>query len=126
MALVLLLGSCSIAWAASVTLNLKDADIRALIGTVSEVTGKNFIIDPRVKGKVTVISSRPMDEEAVYQAFLSVLQVHGFSAVPSGRVIKIIPDVSARQTGVPVEGDDALGEGDELVTRIYPVVAIPR
>ncbi len=107
--------------AATVTLNLKDADIRALIGTVSEVTGKNFIIDPRVKGKVTVISSKPMDEQALYQAFLSVLQVHGFSAVPSGRVIKIIPDVSARQTGVPVEGDGDSGGGDELITRIIQV-----
>lgn len=107
--------------AASVTLNLKDADIRALISTVSEVTGKNFIIDPRVKGKVTVISSKPMDEEALYQAFLSVLQVHGFSAVPSGRVIKIIPDVSARQTGVPVEGDRITSAGDELITRIIQV-----
>lgn len=120
------LAACMLWWplgmAATVTLNLKDADIRSLIGTVSEVTGKNFIIDPRVKGKVTVVSSKPMDEEALYQAFLSVLQVHGFSAVPSGRVIKIIPDVSARQTGVPVDGDaDASGKGDELITRILQV-----
>lgn len=117
----MLLAMASFVQAATVTLNLKDADIRALIGTVSEVTGKNFIIDPRVKGKVTVISSKPMDAEAVYQAFLSVLQVHGFSAVPSGRVIKIVPDVSARQTGVPVQGTGVAAEGDELVTRIIQV-----
>ncbi|GAB4350003.1 MAG: GspD family T2SS secretin variant XcpQ [Gammaproteobacteria bacterium] len=119
--LLLLWFSSTGSLAASVTLNLKDADIRALIGTVSEVTGKNFIIDPRVKGRVTVISSKPMDEEAVYQAFLSVLQVHGYSAVPSGRVIKIVPDVSARQTGVPVQDNGVSAAGDELVTRIVQV-----
>ena len=56
------------AWAAT-TLNLKDADINTLIATVSEVTGKNFIVDERVKGKVTVISSKPMSSEAVYEPF---------------------------------------------------------
>jgi len=57
------------AWATSVTLNLKDADIGALIGTVAEVTGTNFIVDPRVKGKVTVVSSKPMESDEVYQVF---------------------------------------------------------
>ena len=71
------------AHAVTVTLNLKDADIGALISTVAEVTDRNFIVDPRVKGKVTVISSRPMDSEEVYQVFLSILKVHGFS--PSQR-----------------------------------------
>ena len=61
--------------AQTVTLNLKDADINALIGTVAEVTGKNFIVDPRVKGKVTVISSRAMNADEVYQVFLSILKV---------------------------------------------------
>ena len=71
-------------FAQTITLNLKDADINALIGTVAEVSGKNFIVDPRVKGKVTVISSRPMDAGEVYEVFLSILKVHGFAAVPSG------------------------------------------
>ena len=83
--------------AETVTLNLKDADISALISTVAEVTDRNFIIDPRVKGKVTVVSTRPMDSDEVYQVFLSILKVHGFAAVPSGEVIKIVPDVNAKQ-----------------------------
>jgi len=62
-----LLGLAAPAWAAT-TLNLKDADINTLITTVSEVTGKNFIVDERVKGKVTVISSRPMSSEAVFRS----------------------------------------------------------
>ena len=62
---------------ANVTLNLKEADISTLIATVSEVTGRNFIVDPRVRGKVTVISSQPMTEEGVYETFLATLQVQG-------------------------------------------------
>src|SRR5882757_8141165 len=73
---------------AQVTLNLKEADIATLIATVSEVTGKNFVIDPRVKGKVTVVSSSPMDAAAVYATFLSVLAVNGYSAVPAGAAVK--------------------------------------
>lgn len=118
--------ACLLAWslplaAQTVTLNLKDADINALIGTVAEVTGRNFIVDPRVKGKVTVISSRPMDGEEVYQVFESILRVHGFAAVPSGEVIKIVPDVNAKQDSIPNVSDRAPGQGDEMVTRVVSV-----
>lgn len=109
------------AWATSVTLNLKDADISALIGTVAEVTGTNFIVDPRVKGKVTVVSSKPMESDEVYQVFLSILKVHGFAAVPSGSVVKIVPDVNAKAEGVPTVTDKAPGRGDEVVTRVIEV-----
>jgi general secretion pathway protein D len=108
-------------FAQTITLNLKDADINALIGTVAEVTGKNFIVDPRVKGKVTVVSSRPMDAEEVYQVFLSILTVHGFAAVPSGSVVKIVPDVSAKQGGIPNASSKEPGVGDEMVTRVIQV-----
>ncbi|MCG7960226.1 MAG: type II secretion system protein GspD, partial [Candidatus Thiodiazotropha taylori] len=74
--------------AEQITLNLNNADIEALIKTVSEHTGKNFVIDPRVKGKVTVISAHPMDRNEFYEVFLSILEVHGFSTIPSGDVIK--------------------------------------
>lgn len=109
------------AWSASVTLNLKDADISALIGTVAEVTGTNFIVDPRVKGKVTVVSSKPMESDEVYQVFLSILKVHGFAAVPSGSVVKIVPDVNAKAEGVPTATDKVPGRGDEVVTRVIEV-----
>jgi general secretion pathway protein D len=109
------------AHAETVTLNLKDADIGALISTVAEVTDRNFIVDPRVKGKVTVISSRPMDSDEVYQVFLSILKVHGFAAVPSGEVIKIVPDVNAKQDGIPTANDRDPGRGDEMVTRVVQV-----
>jgi len=107
--------------AETVTLNLKDADIGALISTVAEVANKNFIVDPRVKGKVTVISSRPMNSDEVYQVFLSILKVHGFAAVPAGEVIKIIPDVNAKQDSIPTTTDQNPGVGDEMVTRVIQV-----
>ncbi len=108
-------------FAQTITLNLKDADINALIGTVAEVTGKNFIVDPRVKGKVTVISSRPMNSDEVYQVFLSILKVHGFAVVPSGSVEKIVPDVSAKQDSIPNASSQEPGIGDEMVTRVVQV-----
>ena len=108
-------------YAEQITLNLNNADIEALIKTVSEHTGKNFVIDPRVKGKVTVISAHPMDRDEFYEVFLSILEVHGFSTIPSGDVIKIVPDVKAKQGGIPTI--NALGAlpGDQIVTRIIQV-----
>lgn len=115
----------ALAWAAAgaaraepVTLNLKDADISAVIDTVSEVTGKNFIVDPRVKGKITIISSRPMDKDEMYEVFQSILEVHGFSAVTSGSVVKIVPDANAKQLALPVADHEQPGSGDEVVTRV--------
>lgn len=125
-ALCLLLAVSAASYAeATATLNLKDADIRTLIKTVSEYTGRNFVIDPRVKAKVTVISSKPMEKEELYQVFLSILQVHGFAAVPTGNVIKIVPDVAAKQGPVPTATYAVPGEGDELVTRVVTVKHVP-
>ena len=108
-----------------VTLNLKDADIRSFIETVAEATERNFVVDPRVKAKVTVISARPMNREEVYQVFLSVLQVHGYAAVQVGEIIKILPDVNAKQGPVVTGGDSIQSKGDELVTRVVPIKNVP-
>ena len=103
------------------TLNFKGADINAVISAVAEVTGKNFIIDPRVKGKVTLISNRPMDEKEIYQVFLSILEVHGYSAIPSGEAIKIVPDADAKHSGMPTASKRRPGKGDESVTRVVQI-----
>lgn len=110
--------------AEQITLNLKEADIRALISTVSRFTGKNFIVDPRVKAKVTVVSSKTMSEKEVYEVFLSVLQVHGYAAVPVGNVIKIVPEVNAKQGPLPLVRND-LSAGDELITRVITLDYVP-
>ena len=102
------------------TLNLKDADIQALIATVSEITGRNFIVAPNVQGKVTVVSGRPMKPDEIYDVFLSVLRVHGYAAVPSGSMIKIVPEAQAQQDGS--SGIGAAGRSsDEVITQIVPV-----
>ncbi len=111
------------ALADEITLNLKNADIRALISTVSKFTGKNFIIDPRVKAKVTVISSETMSPDQVYEVFLSILQVHGYAAVPTGNVIKIVPQVNAKQGPLPVNSRTI--QGDELITKIISLDHVP-
>lgn len=108
-----------------ITLNLKDADIRALISTVSKFTGKNFIIDPRVKAKITVISSETLTPEEVYEVFLSILQVHGYAAVPTGSVIKIVPEVNAKQGPLPMTTTPAGEGGDELITKVIGLDHVP-
>ena len=125
--LPVLLSVCIVspAIADEITLNLKDADIRALISTVSKFTGKNFIIDPRVKAKVTVVSANTLTPEAVYEVFLSVLQVHGYAAVPTGSVIKIVPEVNAKQGPLPLSGSKDTFADDELITKIIRLDHVP-
>jgi len=103
------------------TLNLKDADIQALIATVSEITGKNFILGPGVQGKVTVVSAKPMKPEEIYDVFLSVLRVHGFAAVAAGSMIKIVPETMAQQDGSAGLNGQHPHPPDELITQIVPV-----
>jgi general secretion pathway protein D len=106
---------------ATITPNYKDADIRQVIEAVGAVTGKNFVLDPRVKAQVTMLSSAPMTPDAFYEAFLSILSVYGFIAVPSGNLVKILPDANARQ--VP-GAETAPGGGrlaDDLITRVIAV-----
>lgn len=105
----------------NIILNFADADIATIIEAVSKYTGQNFIIDPRVKGKVTIISQRPMNADQVYQVFLSVLKVHGFAAIPGPDVVKIVPDVNAKQDAIDTMGATTGNEGDELVTQIIEV-----
>ena len=106
---------------AMITPNYKDADIRQVIEAVGEITGKNFVLDPRVKAQVTMLSSSPMSPDAFYEAFLSILQVYGFVAVPSGNLIKILPDANARQLpGAESVAAGALA-GDDIVTRVISI-----
>lgn len=104
-----------------ITLSFIDADIQTVIDAVSKYTGQNFIIDPRVKGKVTVISQRPMDADQVYQVFLSILKVHGFAAIPGPEAIKIVPDVNAKQDAIDTVTGLPSTSSDELVTHVIEV-----
>jgi general secretion pathway protein D len=104
-----------------ITPNFKDADITQIAEAVSAATGKNFILDPRVRAQVTMLSSTPMSPDAFYQAFLSILQVHGFVALPAGKVIKIVPDANARQYPSNDLPDKVSSSSDEIVTQVISV-----
>jgi len=106
----------------TITPAFRDADLTQIIEAVSQITGKTFIVDPRVRAQVTILSSTPMSPDAFYETFLSILQVHGFVAVPAGNSIKIIPDANARQ----LPGQEDLpnrvnGNSDEFITQVIAV-----
>ena len=105
------------------TLNFADADIRTVIEAVATRTGRNFIIDPRVKGKVTVISQKAMDANALYEVFLSVLKVHGFAAIPGRYATKLVPEVNAKQDAIEtITGKSHYTDGsDAFVTQVVEV-----
>jgi general secretion pathway protein D len=104
-----------------ITPNFKDADITQVAEAVSAATGKTFIIDPRVRAQVTMLSSTPMSPAAFYEAFLSILQVYGFIAVPAGDVIKILPDANARQIPSIDLPDHVSATSDAIVTQVVDV-----
>ena len=100
------------------TVNLKDTDIQEFIKFVADVTGTTMVVDPNVKGKVRVISSKPVSQAELYDLFLSILDVQGYTAVRSGQVIRIVPSKDARSSPVPImEGQAAIGN-DEYVTQV--------
>lgn len=101
--------------------NLKNADIRAVIQTISVLTGKNFIVDPRVHGTITLVSQNPMTPDELYQVFLSMLQLLQFAAIPSGNIIKIVPSMDANALSRQISTANNPGVGDEVVVRVVPV-----
>lgn len=117
LALGLLFGSGSLV-AQDYTINLKDTDIRELIQFVSDATGTTIVVDPAVKGKVRVISSKPVSANELYELFLSVLEVHGYTAVRSGDIVRVIPAKDARSAPLEVSDDRASTVSDEYMTQV--------
>ncbi|HLT68046.1 MAG TPA: secretin N-terminal domain-containing protein [Microbacterium sp.] len=99
------------------TLNFRDTDLRQVIETVGELTGRNFLPDPRVRGTVTLISNTPMSLDAVYEAFLTMLSINGFVTVDDGEFTRIVADQTARQLPSPAEAT----EREALVTQVVRV-----
>lgn len=121
--MVVVLAACSwqvLAEEQTWKVNLKDADIRAFVSQVADITGYSFVIDPRVKGKVTVVSNASMDKAAVYEMFLSVLGVHGFAALPGAGVIKIVQQNNAKQIAQDEKMLTKL-PSEQIVTRVIQV-----
>ncbi len=100
-----------------VSLNFVNADIEEVVKAISHITGRNFLIDPRVKGTINIISSSPVAAPLAYDILLSALRMQGFAAVESGGVTKIMPEADAKlHIGA---SSDQRGAGDKLVTRVY-------
>lgn len=105
------------AFAQTWKINLRDADLTAFINEVADITGRNFAVDPRVRGNVTVISNKPLNKNEVYDLFLGVLNVNGVVAVPSGNTVKLVPDSNVKNSGVPYDARNN-ARGDQVVTRV--------
>ena len=105
-----------------VTIDFNDVDINLFIKYISELTGKNFVVDRSVKGKVTIISPTRISEDDAYRVFESVLEVHGYTTVPSGSIVKIVPAVQARSKSIATirQGESVMAE-DKVVTQIIPL-----
>lgn len=88
---------------------------------VSEQTGRNFVVDPRVRGEITIISHHPLSQEQLYQVFLSALQIHGFAAIPAEGATRIIPKNIAKRDQTPVSDDTTPGQGYEFITRVIDI-----
>ena len=118
-ALTVLLAMPGAALAQDFTLNLKDTDIQELIRFVAEATETTIVVDPNVKGKVKVVSSKPVNASELYDLFLAILDVHGYTAVRSGGVLRVIRNQDARSSSVPVADPAARsGVNDEYVTQV--------
>ena len=104
-----------------VTLNFVNADIEGVVKAVSEITGKNFVLDPRVKGTVNIVSARPMSRALVYEVFLSALRLQGFAAIDDRGMVKILPEGEAKLQSSATLGpqDRRLARGDRIQTQVF-------
>ena len=102
----------------TVTLNFVNADIDAVVRAVSEITGRNFVVDPRVKGTINIVSARPVPRSLVYPTLLSALRMQGFTAVETDGMVKIVPEADAKQQGGPVSQAAVGASGDRLITQV--------
>ncbi|HEX8873999.1 MAG TPA: type II secretion system secretin GspD [Nitrosospira sp.] len=105
----------------AVTLNFINADIEGVVKAISEITRKNFMLDPRVKGVINIVSAKPISKSMVYDVFLSALRLHGYAAIEDHGIIKIVPESDAKLYQSPTVGpkDQRHAAGDQIQTRIF-------
>lgn len=105
----------------TVTLNLVNADIEGVVKVVSQITGKNFVLDPRVKGTINIVSAKPMPRALVYDVFVSALRLQGFAVIEDRGIVKIVAEADAKMNPGPTFGpaEQGRGAGDRIQTRIY-------
>ena len=102
-----------------VSLNFVNAEIGAVIQAISKISGRNFIIDPRVKGTLNIVTARPVARHLTYSILLSALRLQGYAAVEGNGVTKIVPEADAKLHAVPVGKGKGAGGGDRLTTQVF-------
>ena len=113
----------------NITLNFVNADIQSVVKTVGMITGKNFILDPRVTGSFNIVSVNPISRDLVYPILLSALRLHGYAAVEEKGFVKIVPEADAKLNFSTTEtvgekgaaGQAARVSGDKIITQVYPL-----
>ncbi len=108
----------------NILLNFKDVDLRQIIDLMSDLTNQNFLVDEKVRGKVTIISPRPVSSSEAYNIFLSILEVQGFTVVPQGPIHKIIPSREVKESPLPTSVDGAGRSSsvrDSFITQLIPL-----
>ena len=108
----------------NILLNFKDVDLRQIIDLMSDLTQQNFLIDEKVRGKVTIISPRPVSRAEAYNIFLSILEVQGFTVVPQGPIHKIVPSREVKERPLPTAVDGVTrpsSNRDAFVTQLIPL-----
>jgi general secretion pathway protein D len=120
-----LLVAPNLAFAKGVVLNFTDVDIATMVKFISDLTGKNFIMDDRVKGKISVFSPAKLSNDEAYNVFTSVLELKGFTVVPAGKVLKIVPTGAAKQLGMRVfSGGEKGVVNDTYQARVIPLLHV--
>ena len=104
-----------------VMLNFSNADIESTIRAVGLIANKNFVIDPRVKGTINIVSSKPVSKADVYPILLASLRLQGFTVVESLGITKVVPEAEAKLHGAPISSKKVSGGGDQIVTQVYPL-----
>lgn len=119
---MLISSSASYAEGPQVTMDFPDVEIKDMVKSISEITGKNFVIESSVSGKVSIMSPTPVTVDEAYAAFESALSMKGYAVCQEGKVNKIMKKSAAkRECGIPVEEEYSVANGDEMITRIIPI-----
>ena len=102
-----------------VSLNFVNADIGAVIQAISKISGRNFVVDPRVKGTLNIVTARPVARNLTYPILLSALRLQGYAAIEGQGITKIVPEADAKLHAVPVGKGNGAGGGDRLTTQVF-------
>lgn len=121
LALTLMIPS-GFAQSAMVSMDFPDVEIKDMVKSIAEITGKNFVIESSASGKISIMSPTPVSVDEAYQAFLSAISMKGYAVCEEGKVFKIMKKSAAkRECGIPVEEEFTVAQGDEMITRIIPI-----